>query len=179
MPEQVEMEIMRKINSDSRFLPAAAIWQKLVPKWVCILSDDETLELDAVVQRISKLPMAERVKEKKDLGETMVVAHAVAAAEKGTAVTVLMDDGAACLMAMSEKRRLDRLKTTNPSMGSISLISTLTVLERAAGGRYLSNKKAMRDVYERMRGLDDGLPPIEATRLLSAPLWLKSERRQS
>ncbi|MFI5893843.1 hypothetical protein ACIA5D_27460 [Actinoplanes sp. NPDC051513] len=29
----------------------------------------------------------------------------------------------------------------------------------------------MREVYRRLRGLDDGLPPIEKTDLLTTPLW--------
>lgn len=38
--------------------------------------------------------MEERLKHPKDLGETMVIAHAVVAAEAGETVTVLIDDGA-------------------------------------------------------------------------------------
>jgi hypothetical protein len=30
----------------------------------------------------------------------------------------------------------------------------------------------MRDTYARLRGLDDGLPPIEKTDLLSLSIWL-------
>jgi hypothetical protein len=29
----------------------------------------------------------------------------------------------------------------------------------------------MRGIYERLRGLDDGLPPIETTNLLSSVHW--------
>ncbi|MHB1498057.1 MAG: hypothetical protein ACYCXN_09115 [Acidimicrobiales bacterium] len=64
----------------------------------------------------------------------MVVAHAVVAAERGAVVTVLIDEGAGSLLATSEKHRLDRLRAHVPSVGSISLVSTLTVLERAAAG---------------------------------------------
>ena len=53
------------------------------------LPDDVTPELATVVQRISGLPIAERMKHAKDLGETMVIAHAVVAAESGQPVTVL------------------------------------------------------------------------------------------
>lgn len=58
--------------------------------------------------------MDERRRHPKDLGEIMVIAHAVVAAESGHSVTILMADRA-----------------------------------------------AMRDTYNRLRGLDDGLPPIE------------------
>jgi hypothetical protein len=56
---------------------------KLTTKWLEVLSDDVTDELAAIVGRISGLPMVDRKKRAKDLGETMVVAHAVAAAEAG------------------------------------------------------------------------------------------------
>jgi hypothetical protein len=95
--------------------------------------------------------MADRIKEKRDLGETMVVAHAVVAAEEGAAVIVLMDEGAGSLVATSETRRLDRLRAQGRSVGSISLVSTLTVLERAAGGEHLPDKAAMLHSRQRQR----------------------------
>ena len=54
---------------------------------------------------------------------------------------------------------------------SINKERTLTVLERAAGTGHLPGRAAMRDTYQRLRGLDDGLPPIDQTRLLSPALW--------
>jgi len=51
------------------------------------------------------------------------------------------------------------------------LASTLTVLGRAAGKEHLPDRSAMRDTYRRLRELDDGLPPIEKTDLLSDTLW--------
>ena len=57
-----------------------------------MLSDDATPELATVIQRISGLPMDERRRHPKDLGETMVIAHAVVAAETGQSVTILMDE---------------------------------------------------------------------------------------
>ena len=164
-------EVLRKARQDGRFRSAAAVWQRLTPKWVQILSDDQTPELAAVVHRITQLPMEERLKHPKDLGETMVIAHAVVAAESGETVTVLIDDGSGARIATSEINRLRRLRTSGHAVGSIRLVSTLTILERAAGGQHIPDKATMRSIYDRLRGLDDGLPPIENTNLLTSVHW--------
>jgi len=170
-PETVQDEVLRKSQQDDRFRAAAAVWRKLTPHWIQILSDDATPELATVVQRISGLPMNERRRQAKDLGETMVIAHAVVAAESGQAVTILMDDGPGARIATFEISRLQRLRSSGRPVGSLTLASTLTVLGRAAGTEHLPDRSAMRDTYTRLRGLDDGLPPIEKTDLLSPKLW--------
>jgi hypothetical protein len=170
-PETVRDEVLRKSGRDERFRAAATVWRKLTDRWIQILPDDVTPELATVVQRISGLPMAERMKQGKDLGEIMVIAHAVVAAESGQRVTVLIDDGPGAAIATSEIGRLRRLGSSGPSVGSITLASTLTVLGRAAGTEHLPDRAAMRDTYKRLRELDDGLPPIEKTDLLSDTLW--------
>lgn len=119
-PESVQDEVLRKARQDGRCRSAAAVWQKLTPKWVQILSDDQTPELAAVVHRITQLPMEERLKHPKDLGETMVIAHAVVAAESGETVTVLIDDGSGARIATSEINRLRRLRTSGQAVGSMT-----------------------------------------------------------
>jgi hypothetical protein len=170
-PETVRDELLRKSRQDDRFRPAAPVWRKLTDRWIQILPDDVTPELATVVQRISGRPMAERMKHAKDLGEIMVIAHAVVAAESGQAVTVLIDEGSGAKIATSEIRRLHRLSSSGQPVGSITLASTLTVLGRAAGTEHLPERSAMRETYRRLRELDDGLPPIEKTDLLSDMLW--------
>jgi len=170
-PESVRDEVFRKSRQDERFRAAAAVWQKLTPRWMQILSDDQTPELAAVVHRITRQPMEQRLKHPKDLGETMVIAHAVVAAEAGETVTVLIDDGSGAQIATSEINRLRLLRTGGHAVGSIRLVSTLTVLERAAGDQHIPDRATLRSIYERLRGLDDGLPPIETTNLLSSALW--------
>lgn len=173
-PETVEQEVFRKAELDSRFRAAATVWRKLTPNWIRILPDDPEPRLSSAVNRIARQPLIQRLNNPKDLGETMVIAHAVVAAEAGSTVVVLIDDGPGAKVAMAEIRRLDRLRSTGRTVGSIKLISTLTVLESAAGGEHVPDRAEMRGIYQRLRGLDDGLPPIEATRLLSAPLWTES-----
>jgi hypothetical protein len=171
VPEAVQDEVLRKSRQDDRFRAAATVWKKLTPRWIQILSDDVTPELATVVQRISGLPMDQRRRQPKDLGETMVIAHAVVAAESGQSVTILMDDGPGASIATFEISRLQRLGFSGQPVGSITLASTLTVLGRAAGNQYLPDRAVMRDTYNRLRGLDDGLPPIENTDLLAPKLW--------
>jgi hypothetical protein len=172
VPETVRAEVLRKARQDARFGPAEKIWRKLEPGgWLEVLSDDETPELAAVVHRITQQPLQERRRHPKDLGELMVVAHAVVGAEAGDTVTVLIDDGAGADMAASEMRRLLRLQSQGRDVGRIILVRTLTVMRRAAGSSHIPDKATMRDVYQRLRGLDDGLPPIEKTDLLSTTIW--------
>lgn len=172
VPETVQVEVLRKSREDSRFSSAATVWRKLTPRWLQVISDDETPELAAVVHRITQLPMRERLRQPKDLGEIMVVAHAVVAAEMGKTVTVLIDDGSGARIATAEMSRLKRLRTAGHPVGAIRLVSSLTVLEHAAGGKHIPDRATMREIYKRLRGLDDGLPPIEATDLLSSAQWM-------
>lgn len=169
--ETVQNEVFRKSGQDDRFHAAATVWRRLTPTWMEVLSDDQTPELAAVVHRITQQPMEQRLKHPKDLGETMVIAHAVVAAEAGETVTVLIDDVPGTRIATSEINRLGRRHANGHAVGSIRLVSTLTVLESAAGGPHIPDKLKMRTIYDRLRGLDDGLPPIEKTNLLVSARW--------
>lgn len=171
VPEVVETEILRKARQDNRFEAAGRVWNKLPERLMEVLSDDVNDELSAAVQRISGLPLEKRICSGKDLGETMVVAHAAVAAEAGADVIVLIDDGGGCRAATMEARRLQRLKSAGKSAGRIGLIHTVTVLESAAGGVFLPDKLAMRSLYLRLRSLDNGLPPLENTDLMNLPCW--------
>lgn len=166
-PETVQEEVFRKSKQDHRFRAAEKAWRKLTPRWMQVLSDAETPDLAAVVYRITRQPINERLRQPKDLGEIMVIAHAVVAAEAGETVTVLIDDGQGARLAASEIRRLGRLRSTGKTVGTIRLVNSLIILERAAGGKHVPDKAAMRAIYKRLRELDDGLPPIETTRLMT------------
>lgn len=176
-PETVRDEVFRKARQDARFRGAAAVWRKLAPTWMHVLSDDQTPELAAAVHRITRQSMELRLKCPKDLGETMVIAHAVVASEAGETVTVLIDDGPGTRIATAEVGRLRRLHANGHAVGSIRLVSTVTVLERAAAGHHIPDKPTMRTIYDRLRGLDDGLPPIEQSNLLASARWSADTRR--
>ncbi len=172
VPEVVEHEILNKARQDKRFAAAERVWNKLPSQFIEVLSDDVTDELAAAVHRIAEMPIERRMRSGKDLGETMVIAHAVVAAERGDSVLVLIDDGDGRRAAGREAQRLQRRHAAGHPVGSIGLISTLTVLKRAAGGEHVPDRKAMRGLYERLRGLDDGLAPLDTTGLMDLPCWL-------
>lgn len=170
-PEAVRDEVLRKSRTDSRFKAAGQVWRKLEPRYMEVLSDDVTDELATAVNRISGMPVERRIRRSEDLGEVMVIAHAVVMAEGGNDVYVLIDDGWGRKLAGSEARRLDRLRRAGRKVGAIWLVGTVTVLEKAAGSEYLPDRGAMRDLYQRLRGLDDGLPPLDVTGLRDSPCW--------
>lgn len=171
-PETVDTEVRDKGGSDARFTAAPGVWSKLLAAGrLTLLSDDITPELSTATNRICGTPLAERKMIAKDLGETLVVAHAAVLAEAGHDVTVLIDDTGGARMATSESRRLVRMKPKNPTFGTISLVNTVTVLEAATGKQHIPDKAAMRSIYKALRDRDDGLLPIDQTRLLSKDLW--------
>ncbi|GAA1308599.1 hypothetical protein GCM10009610_23300 [Pseudonocardia xinjiangensis] len=53
VPELVRDEVLRKAATDPRFRSAEWVWNKLPDKYLEILSDDETPELNVAVARIS------------------------------------------------------------------------------------------------------------------------------
>jgi hypothetical protein len=119
VPETVEVEVLRKSREDARFRSAATVWRKLAPRWLQIISGDETPELAAVVHRVTRQPKQKRLRHPKDLGEIMVIAHAVLAAEAGETVTVLIDDRSGARIATSEMSRLQCLRSQGHAVGSI------------------------------------------------------------
>ena len=92
-PETVRREVFRKAKPNSKFAAAAAVWARLeLAKRLTVLSDDLTPALEAVVQRLSNTPMIDRMAVSKDLGEELVIAHAVVQAEAGNDVVMLIDE---------------------------------------------------------------------------------------
>lgn len=138
---------------------------------MAVLSDELTEELAHAVERSSGTSAQQRVRSSKDLGETMVIAHATVAAEAGEHVIVLIDEGGGCIAAAKEATRLQRLRNAGRPVGSINLVHAVTVLECAAGSPHLPDRDAMWDLYSRLRKLDDGLPPLKNTNLMSLPCW--------
>lgn len=174
VPETVHDEIRRKAQQEQRFATALRVINKLPERLFEVLSDDATPELSVVVNRMTQLPMSQRRQNRKDLGEIMVIAHAVVAAETGENVTVLIDDQWGRTTATYEANHLLRLQQAGRPVGRLNIITTLTVLKNAAGKEYIPDRRTMRDLYTKMRRLDDGLIPLEDTNLLGLACWQNS-----
>ena len=110
VPETVHAEMLRKSRTDERFHQSETVLKKVPQRLLEILSDDATGPLTRHVERISGLPIRERLALGKHLGETMVVAHAALLAESGSDVIVLIDDRGGQKLASIEARRLDRVR---------------------------------------------------------------------
>lgn len=171
MPETVQVEVLNKARSDRRFTAAATVLGKLSDERLHVLPDTATAQLGQAVQRICGQPIDERLLSPRDLGETMVIAHAVVMAEAGATVFVLIDEGDGARVAQREAARLLRLRDRGHTVGDLALINTYTILERAVSNGLISDRTDMRRRYERMHVCDDGLLPIENTGLLQKRVW--------
>jgi hypothetical protein len=174
IPEAVRDEIRNKAKSDQRFAPAERVASTLQGRLLTVLPDEETDELNQVIHRLERMPMRERMKQRRDLGETMVIAHAVVAAQAGADVWILIDEVRGSRVAAAEKRRLERRREEGEAAGSLHIINTLTVLEKAVRLGEVPDRGAMRKIYGQLRELDDGLVAIEQTSLLDKKLWQRS-----
>lgn len=168
-PEQVEREVIRKSRNDKRrFGTAEATWKTIAAaNRLTVLPDDETAELAAAIQRLTLMPMSDRMRQQKDLGELLVIAHAAVRAEAGEDVAVLIQERNGTAMAHNEARRIKNLGGT----GRLRVWNTQTILLRAAGSAHLPDKATMKTVYESMLPLDAALPAISQTNLLTTAVW--------
>lgn len=171
-PETVIGEVRHRGESDPRFTAAPRVLTKLAGAGrLTILSDDVTPALSGATERITGVPMVQRRRRARDLGEVMVIAHAAVLADAALDVTVIIDEGDGADVADREWQRLKRQRHNDPRYGSISLARTVSVLEAAIGSTYLPDRGAMRRVYSALERCDDGLVDISRTRLLDQELW--------
>lgn len=157
VPERVHEEILAKASNDSRFqrTPAVATWRTLhAAARVVILSDDITDSrlLEEAVSRVSDRDAHDRVRQGKDLGEIMVLAHASVLAQAGADVGILMDETDGRRRAAAELRWL--VERNCP--GRLSVWATEQVLRGAQSAGWIPQWE---EVYDKMRPFDDGLPP--------------------
>lgn len=180
VPATVEREVLRKARVDGRFSTVTNQWSKLRnAEKLRVLPDDVTVELDAVVTRIERMPLVQRLETNQDLGELMVISHAVILGELGEDVVVVIQEGNGTRLARMEASRLGRraAQATDGVMpGSIEVWSVDHILRVATlqGCPEIPNQAAMKKIWKEMRKYDDALPAIKETSLLDPELWRPS-----
>jgi len=180
VPETVRAEVERRSRDqrDERFARAWNVWMRLESNgWIEVLSDESTPSLLAAAKAVlTGASFPERLTRSKDLGETMVVIHAVEIAMRGNDVVVIIDDAEGRGLASTQTRRLERLSLLRREQGGapigrVTLMSTASVLAEAARTGVIADRAQMKSVYAQLKQCDDGLLPIERTDLLDPALW--------
>jgi hypothetical protein len=158
VPEQVDKEIRGRCQHDTRFRDSGApgTWRKLTAHdRVTVLVDDLGPEaFTAAVTRVSEMPATRRVRSRSSLGEIMVIAHASALVQSGTAVVVLIDERDERRRARREQRWLKARELPPFALGS-----TVQVLRAAKDHpSWTAGGADVQAVYDAMCLVDDGLP---------------------
>lgn len=152
-PEAVIGEVARKAEQQKRFAGCDAALTDLIARGqIEMLLDDITDQaLTQQVRRITGVGTAIRLGESKDLGETMVIAHALKQKAAGIEVRVLIDEWRGQKIAVGH---------------GIKVVSTESILIGAISLQLIADRGEMRKVYGRLRDFDDGLVHIDQTQLL-------------
>ncbi len=152
-PEAVVEEVARKAGQQKRFANCETALNGLIARGqIKMLLDDITDQaLTQQVRRITGVGTAIRLGESRDLGETMVIAHALKQKAAGEEVHVLIDEW------RGQKVAVDH---------GIKVVSTEAILIRAISLQLIADRGEMRKVYSRLRDFDEGLVHIDQTQLL-------------
>lgn len=155
-PETVVTEVVQKRGR--QFAQCAKRMGHLVTTGAIeVLADDiQDEELAKLVQRVTGMNASIRLAEPRDLGETMVIAHALKRLAVGETAFALIDEW-----------RGQRLAKDH----GVPFISTEGVLRAAVAQRRITDRGEMREFYETLRQYDDGLVHIENTTLLERALY--------
>jgi hypothetical protein len=158
-PARVDAEISGMARS-ARFARtrAGSTWATLKTSHRVEILPDEltTQEFTDAVTRISGMQAQNRVRDKKSLGEIMVLAHASVYVQQGVSVFVLIDEGDGRKRAGREARWLRDEGCTSV----LTLWSTRQILQDA--GRHtgwIKSDKTWEQVYDAMTAFDEGLRP--------------------
>lgn len=162
-PEAVIEEVARKALQQQRFERCAGILDGLIAAGrVETLCDDISDEaLSQQVHRLTGVGTTTRLGESKDLGETMVIAHALKQQAAGADVRVFIDEWRGQRVAQSY---------------GLKVVSTETILVGAITFGLITDRGEMRLVYERLRGFDDGLVHIDQTQLLDRDRYRRAKQ---
>ena len=158
---RVSQEILGICSNDPRFNRTGArrTWKTLTAAGGRIALLDDTLETQRftdAVTRIAGVQASARVRDRKSLGEILVLAHASIFVQGGLQVYVLMDESDGRIRAQKEAAFLAGIG----ARGNLRLWRTPQVLKEA-GRRpgWINGGLTWQQVYDQMAKLDDGLPP--------------------
>ncbi|MFK4637267.1 PIN domain-containing protein [Paenarthrobacter histidinolovorans] len=170
VPDVVDGEITNR-GSNRRDFPAATVpnWQWLVSHDHIGIMDSQVSaeDLNALSEAVVKLtgtPLAQRLMESRDLGEVLVIAHAMVRKGRGEDVYVVIDEYRGQKLA---------------SKFGLKIIDTPWILSSAVRRGLIADRGEMRKVYDALRQYDAGLIHIDQTRLLGKPLWAQKPTSMS
>lgn len=158
-PQRVDDEVEGMVR-DSRFTKTRVLttWRTLKgPGRLRILNDGlETQEFaEAVARTDQRVPARDRVRQRRNLGEILVLAHASVLAQRGEQVFVLIDESDGRRRANDEQRWLSR----RGASGALMLWNTPRDLhETASHPGWIRNDLTWEAVYDQMTKFGDGLP---------------------
>lgn len=155
MPADVVQEIRDKTNEDERFRGSdRALDWALRNGHIAELDSRSGVDpdVDKFVSAILGMPHERQATRAKDIGERMVVAHAMALRNRGERVLVLIDDGGGQLLAQKY---------------GFKPVTTLHVLRRAARLGLIADWSEMREIYLRLRPEPGSSQPPKDHGLLS------------
>lgn len=167
VPREVATEISDKSADSQKFSKAVRVFDAFVrDSMIEVLESDaeNDLELVQAIRTVSPLPPSELlVRRRKDLGEIMVVAHAIKLRDHGHEVSLVVDDRGGRVLAKQH---------------NFETISTVRILGTAAS-LGLIDYASMKKTYERLRPsngsepMDDGLPHWATSKLDDRRLYKK------
>lgn len=167
VPDVVDDEVGKR-GSNRRDFPPATVnnWRLLTEHDYIGILDSSTSSEDAealsdAVKKLSGTPLAERLTQSRDLGEILVIAHAMVRKDRGEDVFVIIDEHRGQKLA---------------SRFGIKVIDTAWILSSAVKRGLIADRGEMRKTYEVLRQYDAGLVHIDQTSLLKNALWAQKPR---
>ncbi|MBT2514567.1 hypothetical protein [Arthrobacter sp. ISL-30] len=124
------------------------------------VSSEDAEALSAAVKKLTGTPLAERLIQSRDLGEVMVIAHAMVRKDRGEDVYVVIDEHRGQKFA---------------SKFGIKVIDTAWILSSTVERGLIKDRSEVRKTYDTLRKYDAGLAHIDQTILLQKKLWAQCQ----
>ncbi len=144
MPETVVEEVARRARNDSRFKKCPSVLNDLrANDLIEILADDiDSADLTKAVESICGIPLESRVQTSKDLGEVLVMAHALVLRDKGLSPILLIDEW--------------RAKEQAEGLG-FTVVTTVGILVIAAQTNIVPKQRTMKRIYGEIVACDKSM----------------------